>query len=154
MTEKTNYIEEIIVINKKALLAASILITTTYVHAEVKIGTDLNSAQSTNSDIAAIYSGNRGTNGGGDQSLQFGDVIEGTVNNDLLVGGLGIDVLLGGQGNDILIGGTEDFNPLNRDRALGQQGDDSFLWAPGDGNDFFDGGLGEDVLFMTSRIMT
>lgn len=150
LTEITINIEEIIVFNKKGLLAASILVaTTTYAHAEVKTGTDLNSAQSTNADIAAIYSANRGTNGGGDQSLQFGDIIEGTVNNDLLVGALGIDVLLGGEGDDILVGGTEDFNPLNRDRAFGQQGDDSFLWAPGDGNDFFDGGLGEDVLFMT-----
>ncbi len=136
-------------INKNALFVASLLTVATHVHADVKVGSDLNSAQSVNTNITAIYSGNRGTNGGGDQSLQFGDVIQGTVNNDLLIGGLGIDVLLGGQGDDILIGGTEDFNPLNRDRALGHEGDDSFLWAPGDGNDFFDGGPGEDVLFMT-----
>lgn len=134
---------------KQGLLAGSIFVATTCVHADVKTGTDLNSAQSTDADIAAIYSANRGTNGGGDQSLQLGDIIEGTVNNDLLVGGLGIDILLGGEGDDVLIGGTEDFNPLNRDRAFGNQGDDSFLWAPGDGNDFFDGGLGQDVLFMT-----
>lgn len=133
----------------KTLIASSILLATTTSFADVKTGTDLNTTTSANEDIAAIYSGNRGSNGGGDQSLQFGDVITGTVNDDLLIGGLGIDILLGGTGDDIIIGGTEDFNPLNRDRALGQEGDDSFIWAPGDGNDFFDGGLGQDVLFMT-----
>ncbi len=117
--------------------------------AEVIVGTDLNSASSTDEEIASIYSGNRGTNGGGDQSLQLGDVISGTGENDVLVGGLGIDILFGGAGDDILIGGTEDFNGLNRDRGYGEDGDDIFLWAPGDGNDFFDGGSGVDVLFMT-----
>lgn len=133
----------------KTLLASSILIATTCAHADVKVGTDLNSSLSTSSEIAAIYSANRGSNGGGDQSLQLGDIIDGTVNNDLLIGGLGIDILVGKEGDDIFVGGTEDFNAFNRDRAFGQQGDDSFLWAPGDGNDFFDGGPGQDVLFMT-----
>lgn len=117
--------------------------------AEVSIGTDLNSADSTDSEIASIYSGNRGSNGGGDQSLQFGDVISGSSESDVLIGGLGIDILFGGSGDDIIIGGTEDFNGLNRDRGYGEGGDDTFLWAPGDGNDFFDGGEGVDVLFMT-----
>lgn len=133
----------------KTLIASSILLATSASFADVKVGTDLNAATSTNADIAALYSGNRGSNGGGDQSLQFGDVVTGTVNNDLLAGALGIDVLLGGAGDDILVGGTEDFNALNRDRAFGQEGDDTFLWAPGDGNDYFNGGLGQDVLFMT-----
>ena len=43
-----------------------------------------------------------------------------------------------------LIGGTEDFNSSvdgdgngsdNRDRAYGDNGDDVFIWAPGDGSD-------------------
>lgn len=117
--------------------------------ADTFVGNDLNSATSSNANVASIYSGNKGTNGGGDQSLQFGDSFEGTAGDDLLIGGLGIDVLFGGAGDDVLIGGTEDFNPLNRDRALGEAGDDSFIWAPGDGNDFFDGGEGADVLFMS-----
>jgi len=117
--------------------------------AEVITGNDLNSADSTNARIADIYSANRGTNGGGDQSLQFGDIIEGTAHNDLLIGGLGIDVLFGKEGDDIIIGGTEDFNSFNRDRAFGQEGEDIFLWAPGDGNDFFDGGPGLDVVFLS-----
>ena len=131
----------------QAFIISSFVVTST--HAEVLIGNDLNSADSSNEDIANIYSANRGLNGGGDQSLQFGDVIEGTDDNDLIIGGLGIDILFGGKGNDIIIGGTEDFNSFNRDRAFGQEGDDTFLWAPGDGNDFFDGGTGTDVLFLS-----
>lgn len=134
---------------KRSLLASSLLLAFTSVHAEVKIGTDANTAASADSNVTAIYAGNRGTNGGGDQSLQLGDLLQGTVNNDLLIGALGVDVINGGDGDDIIIGGTEDFNPLNRDRAFGQAGDDTFLWAPGDGNDFFSGGEGVDVLFMT-----
>jgi hypothetical protein len=56
--------------------------------------------------------------------------------------------LLGNGGNDILIGGTEDFNSLNRDRGFGGVGEDVCVWAPGDGNDFFDGGEGLDVLIL------
>ncbi len=136
-------------IMKKCLIASSLLLAFNTANAEVQTGNDANTATNTDAAIAAIYSGNRGTNGGGDQSLQFGDVLQGGVNNDLLIGALGIDVMLGGEGDDIIIGGTEDFNPLNRDRAFGQAGDDTFLWAPGDGNDLFHGGEGMDVLFMT-----
>lgn len=118
-------------------------------NAELQIGTDLNSAQSSDPLIAALFSGNRGTNGGGDQSQQFGDTLEGSPDDDVLIGGLGIDVLFGAEGNDILLGGTEDFNPFNRDRAFGEAGNDVFIWAPGDGNDFFDGGEGEDVLIVS-----
>ena len=83
-----------------------------------------------------FFSGNRGN--GGDQSLQFGDAVVGGDDDDVLIGALGIDVLIGNGGDDVLIGGTEDFNPLNRDRGFGGVGDDVFVWAPGDGNDFFD----------------
>lgn len=84
--------------------------------------------------------------GGKNQSLNFGDVVIGGHGNDILIGGLGIDVLLGKTGNDILIGGTEDFNPENRDRAFGDEGQDAFIWAPGDGSDYFNGGSGTDVV--------
>ncbi|MEO1204071.1 MAG: hypothetical protein AAFX10_15310, partial [Pseudomonadota bacterium] len=75
--------------------------------------------------------------------------------DDVLIGALGVDVLLGNDGDDVLIGGTEDFNSSvdgdargsdNRDRAFGGNGDDVFIWAPGDGSDFFDGGAGTDVI--------
>jgi hypothetical protein len=135
---------------KLTILAASILCAYSGLSAaDIIVGTDLNSTQGANSTINQIYSGNRGSNGGGDQSLQFGDQLHGTEYADVIIGGLGIDVLFGYEGDDVLLGGTEDFNPLNRDRAFGQQGDDIFIWAPGDGNDFFDGGEGTDVLIMT-----
>ncbi|MCG8611867.1 MAG: hypothetical protein MI864_15170 [Pseudomonadales bacterium] len=116
--------------------------------AELIVGTDLNSNNGANTAINQLYAGNRGSNGGGDQSLQFGDIIQGTASADVLVGGLGIDVLLGGNGDDVIIGGTEDFNSANRDRAFGEAGQDIFIWTPGDGNDFFDGGAGTDVLIL------
>jgi hypothetical protein len=137
--------------NKSIIANAIFLLTcgmTGTSQAEVMVGNDLNSASGPNSEINALYSANRGTKGGGDQSLQFGDQIVGTYYDDVLIGGLGIDVLFGKEGDDILLGGTEDFNGLNRDRAFGNAGNDIFIWTPGDGNDFFDGGAGEDVLVM------
>ena len=113
----------------------------------VIIGNDLNSAESSDPMIQQLFSANRGDNGGGDQSLQFFDNVNGRLTNDVLIGGLGADNLFGRRGNDIIIGGTEDFNPFPRtDRAYGQRGHDLFMWAPGDGNDFFNGGKGIDVL--------
>lgn len=131
-------------------LAASILCAVaSLASADTILGTDLHSINSAIPEINALLSANRGTNGGGDQSLQFGDQLQGTEQDDIIIGGLGIDILFGGKGNDVLVGGTEDFNPFNRDRAFGQEGDDVFLWAPGDGNDFFDGGEGVDTLIIT-----
>ncbi len=131
------------------LIALSLTMPVTgFAQPNVQVGTDLNSVQSADHAIAKLFSANRGDKGGGDQSLQFGDVLYGSASTDVLIGGLGIDVLVGQSGDDVLIGGTEDFNPLNRDRALGGAGDDTFIWAPGDGNDFFDGGNGVDVLIM------
>jgi len=112
------------------------------------IGTDQNALFGVDDNVQEFLSANRGSNGGGDQSLQAGDAISGTEGSDLLIGALGIDVLLGNGGDDILIGGTEDFNPFNRDRAFGGNDTDVFIWAPGDGNDFFDGGDGQDVLMI------
>ena len=133
---------------RQGLLTAALTCSSLTVSAATIIGTDLNSAISSSDAIRDVYSANQGSNGGGDQSLQFGDVLEGSAENDTIIGGLGIDILSGASGDDVLIGGTEDFNALNRDRAFGQEGDDTFVWAPGDGNDFFDGGSGDDVLIM------
>jgi hypothetical protein len=134
---------------KTTLLAAAILGgLSAPLHAELILGTDLNSSEGANEVINSLYSANRGSNGGGDQSLQFGDVLYGTADDDVMIGGLGIDILWGNEGDDILIGGTEDFNPFNRDRAFGGAGQDVFIWAPGDGNDYFDGGNDIDVLVL------
>ncbi len=104
----------------------------------------------------ALLSLNPGGPGGSpNQSLRAGEALSGTEENDVIIGGLGVDVLLGFAGDDILIGGTEDFNSNvdgdaagsdNRDRAYGGAGDDVFIWAPGDGSDFFNGGDGTDVV--------
>jgi len=110
----------------------------------VQVGSDLNNK---NNPLLSLNSLN--------QSLRSGDILYGNENDDLLIGGLGVDVLFGAAGDDILIGGTEDFNSSvdgdelgsdNRDRAFGQEGDDLFVWTPGDGSDFFDGGEGTDVV--------
>jgi len=96
-----------------------------------------------------------GPGGSPNQSLRSGDILQSGANDSVLIGALGADVLLGGEGDDVLIGGTEDFNSSvdgddggsdNRDRAFGGAGNDLFIWAPGDGSDFFDGGSGTDVI--------
>lgn len=116
----------------------------------VQVGSDLNSKSN-----PLLNQNPTGPGGSSNQSLRAGDVLQGDLNDDILIGGLGVDILIGGAGDDILIGGTEDFNSSvdgddkkadNRDRAFGQDGDDLFVWAPGDGSDFFDGGDGIDVV--------
>jgi|GEM_PF-738903 len=96
-----------------------------------------------------------GPGGSPNQSLRSGDMLQGGDADNVLIGALGIDVLLGGAGDDVMIGGTEDFNANvdgddrgsdNRDKAFGDTGDDVFIWAPGDGSDFYDGGPGTDVV--------
>lgn len=113
-------------------------------------GNDLNTK---NSPVLSLNPG--GPGGSPNQSLRAGDVLQGDATDNVIIGGLGVDLLLGNGGDDILIGGTEDFNSNvdgdnrladNRDRAIGGEGDDTFIWAPGDGSDFFDGGAGTDVV--------
>jgi hypothetical protein len=116
----------------------------------IQVGSDLNTK---NNPLLSLNPG--GPGGSSNQSLRAGDILQGNANDDLLIGGLGVDILIGADGDDILIGGTEDFNSSvdgdelgsdNRDRAFGQNGNDLFVWAPGDGSDFFDGGEGTDVI--------
>ncbi len=79
------------------------------------------------------------------QSLNNADVLQGAGGCDVLIGLQGNDVLDGGAGGDILIGGTEQFDPDgfgNRDVMLGGTGNDTNIWAPGDGSDAFLGGGG------------
>ncbi|MDN3639483.1 hypothetical protein QWY82_11775 [Simiduia curdlanivorans] len=110
-----------------------------------------------NRKTSALLSLNPGGPGGSpNQSLRAGDVLYApNTGPSILIGGLGVDLLIGHNDNDILIGGTEDFTSTvdgdnngsdNRDRAFGNGGDDVFIWSPGDGSDFFDGGEGVDVL--------
>jgi len=116
----------------------------------VLLGTDLNNIGS-----PLLSLNPDGPGGSPNQSLRSGDVLQGGHENNTIIGALGVDVMHGGDGNDVMIGGTEDFNSSvdgdglgsdNRDRAFGGNGDDMFIWAPGDGSDFFDGGAGIDVV--------
>ena len=80
-----------------------------------------------------------------DQSQQNGDVLVGTRGVDVQIGLLGSDTILGNRGRDVQIGGP-DPGPPNNDRAFGGPGYDVFLWQPGDGSDFFDGGREDDAI--------
>ena len=113
-------------------------------------GTDLNNIGS-----SLLSLNPDGPGGSPNQGLRSGDVLQAGSTDSVMIGALGIDVLIGGDGDDVLIGGTEDFNSSvdgddrgsdNRDRAFGGVGNDLFIWAPGDGSDFFDGGPGIDVV--------
>lgn len=107
-------------------------------------GADQNALFGVDENNQSFPPGNRGSNGGGDQSLQSGDVLSGTEQSDLATGAPGIDANFGNDGPDILVGGTEDFNPFNRDRAFGGKGNAVFLCAPCDVNDSFDEGSQTD----------
>lgn len=109
---------------------------------EVVLGTDLNAV-----DNPFVQPQDPIQAGGGrNQSLRGGDVLFGTVRDEVIFGGLGPDVLAGRSGDDVLVGGTEAASADNSDRAFGQFGDDVFIWQPGDGSDLFDGGPGVDAI--------
>jgi hypothetical protein len=76
---------------------------------------------------------------GGDDVVDASAVEAGAI--DLtLNGGAGTDRLIGGQGNDLLIGGA------GTDVGFCGAGNDTFVWNPGDGNDFVEGEAGEDTM--------
>jgi RTX calcium-binding nonapeptide repeat (4 copies) len=76
------------------------------------------------------------------QSMNDTDVLLGGGGDDVLIGMLGSDVIIGGTGDDIMIGGIERGTQPNSDVQLGGSGNDTALWAGGDGSDLFDGGFG------------
>ena len=67
-------------------------------------------------------------------------VLDGGEGNDTLIGSAGADLLLGGAGNDVVVGAK------GNDTAFLGAGDDTFFWAPGEGSDTVEGGLGTDDL--------
>ncbi|WP_426959789.1 calcium-binding protein [Muricoccus radiodurans] len=83
--------------------------------------------------------------GGADLLLGNGgdDAIAGGAGNDQIEGGGGRDVLQGDAGDDRLSGGTGD---RVGDIAFGGDGNDTYTWSPGDGNDSFRGMAGQDTL--------
>jgi hypothetical protein len=82
---------------------------------------------------------------GPNQSLNNTDVISSGDGNDVLIGLLGGDVMQGQNHNDILVGGTEQFTTPNSDVMFGGSGNDTSVWAPGDGSDAFLGADGLDA---------
>jgi Ca2+-binding RTX toxin-like protein len=69
------------------------------------------------------------------------DVIGGGEGNDTIVGLAGVDLMEGGGGDDTITGG-----PGNEENQAGADGNDTFIWNPGDGSDGLDGGAGIDTM--------
>ena len=88
------------------------------------------------------------------QTLRKGDQLIAGSGSDVLVGRLGPDTLTGNAGDDVMVGGLErGSDPVafpNSDIAYGGDGDDVFIWAPGDGSDAFVGG--EPSKYTTTKV--
>ena len=71
-----------------------------------------------------------------------------TAKPTIVAGGRGDDTLLGGSGNELFFGGPgNDFVDGNggADTAFLGDGNDTFMWDPGDGSDTVEGGSGFDT---------
>ena len=66
--------------------------------------------------------------------------IDGQNGDDTLLGGSGNEILVGGRGDDVVDGNG------GTDTAFLGQGDDTFVWDPGDGSDVVEGGAGFDKM--------
>jgi Ca2+-binding RTX toxin-like protein len=123
-----------------------------------RFGTEGDDVINTGSGMDKIFAGGGNdtiSSGGGQDEVHAGagdDVVEAGAGDDLVLGGAGNDYIHGGAGsdemhgeagNDILDGGAGDGAA---DFAFGGDGNDTFVWAPGDGNDEFHGGNGQDTL--------
>lgn len=100
--------------------------------------------------------------GSGDDQLtgnRGADLVSGGSGGDLLLGRRGDDVIDGDSGNDVISGGIGDdvmIDGLGSDVVLGNAGDDVFIWieaeliggTTGEDADIFDGGTGEDLLYL------
>lgn len=79
-------------------------------------------------------------------------LVSGTAGSDVLLGSNRNEVFVGGAGADIMIGmnGENTYRANDGDRAgdiaLGGDNGDTYVWAPGSGNDLFVGGGGTDTL--------
>ncbi|MGL6340041.1 MAG: calcium-binding protein [Waterburya sp.] len=73
------------------------------------------------------------------------NILNGDDGNDLVVGGSNSDAIGGGQGDDSLFGGA------GNDGLVGNEGQDTFAFASGEGADIvFDFELGEDAIALPS----
>jgi len=81
--------------------------------------------------------------GGNGDDLLFGGgagTLSGGNGDDTLAGGPGVETLLGGNGNDSIDGNK------GNDVAFMGNGDDTFVWDPGDGSDTIEGQNGDDTM--------
>jgi Ca2+-binding RTX toxin-like protein len=69
------------------------------------------------------------------------DTIAGGEGNDTIVGLAGVDLMDGGGGDDMITGG-----PGSEPNQQGGDGNDTFIWNPGDGSDGLVGGAGIDTM--------
>ena len=76
------------------------------------------------------------------------DYIEGGLEADRIEGGEGRDVLYGGGGADTLIGG------LGHDVILGGEGNDTYIFKPGDGHDIILDTSGTNTLIIDDRTIS
>jgi Ca2+-binding RTX toxin-like protein len=107
-------------------------------------------------DVVFAGGGNDQVSTGASNDYAYGeagnDVINTGSGNDLAYGGSGHDVINGGAGQDQLQGEDGDdrldggVGDGAADLAVGAEGNDSYIWTPGDGNDQFQGGVGSDTL--------
>lgn len=80
--------------------------------------------------------------------LAGSDILYGNAGNDTINGGGGNDIVYGGNDNDLLRGGNGSdrlYGDAGNDQLLGGDGDD--ILYGGDGNDFLNGGAGSDRLY-------
>ena len=70
--------------------------------------------------------------------------IDGAGGDDTIAGSEIDDVMHGGPGDDRILG--DDNAPGTRDEFLGEDGNDTLVWNPGDDDDKMDGGLGADSI--------
>jgi Ca2+-binding RTX toxin-like protein len=69
------------------------------------------------------------------------DTIAGGEGNDTILGLAGVDLIDGGAGDDTITGGAG-----NEPNQTGGDGNDTFIWNPGDGSDGLIGGPGTDTM--------
>jgi Ca2+-binding RTX toxin-like protein len=128
-------------------------ITITSAGGDVKVnGADPTGGPFDSSSITAIeVTGDPGANDinlagvtGADFTALTSVEVDGGAGNDTINGSQLADDLSGGDGNDRIVG---DDNPAGtRDESLGQAGDDTLVWNPGDDDDLNEGGDGNDTI--------
>lgn len=115
-----------------------------------KAASVLNQGNDANNQVSGFFDNNTGR----DMSQEDSDFLRALRLNpnqrrdfSIIQGRLGRDMMLGRNfQKGLFIGGTEHFVGPNKDIAFGGNRRDIFLWTPGDGSDYFNGGAGLDAI--------